>query len=86
MIYVYFYLITIEICSLVLRHVPFIALIQLVVSLPLVEHFLLVDTLCLEVDAVGVDTVEDFGNTLVVLVVYRVVVGLKQPSLQVVLL
>jgi hypothetical protein len=44
------------------------------VSLPLVNHLLLVDTLFLEVDMAGVGLVEDFGNTLVVLVVYRVVV------------
>ena len=45
-------------------------------SLPLVDHLPLVDTLCLEVDTVGVgwDMVEDFGNTLVVLVVWRIVV------------
>jgi hypothetical protein len=47
---------------------------SLVVSLPLVNHLLLVDTLFLEVDMAGVGLVEDFGNTLVVLVVQHVVV------------
>ena len=63
----------------------FIALLRFVVSLVMVGHLILVDTLrlCLEVDMVGVDIVEDFGNTLAVLVVQDIavaVVALKRRS------
>jgi low affinity Fe/Cu permease len=63
-----------------------IALLPVVVAFLSVDHWLLVDTLCLEVDTVRVDTVrvgtvgvglnmvEGFGNTWAVLVVQGIAV------------
>jgi hypothetical protein len=65
-----------------------IALLPVVVPFLSVDHWPLVDTLCLEVDTmrvdtvgVGLDMVEGFGNTWAVLVVQGiavVVVGLQR--------
>ncbi len=68
-------------CQFVLAESVSVLIALLVVSLPLVDHWPLVDTLCLGIGMVevGWDMVESFGNTLVVLVVQGiiVVVGLK---------